>query len=267
MNLKNFQCYLIQLFYHKKYPFKNSIAIDVTSRCNLKCLNCQASCRQAPSDESISVEQINKFINKAIKLNYRWAHLDLYGGEPTLHPRFEEIIKSIKRYKDFNPGCTINIISNGTGPYVKNALSKLPNWVKRPLWNQDKGFRFEKKKYRQAFDSYNIAPIDLFKYKLFTDFSKGCWRIKICHGLALSRYGFYPCTPGASIDRVFGFDIGIKRLEDVNEKALRDQMKILCKYCGFFQEPNQEVTKEEASISWKKAYEEYQKQKPDLSLY
>ena len=258
---------LLPLIYHQKYHFRNSVAIDIISKCNLKCFNCQASCRQAPSDECISIEQVNRFIDDAIQLNYKWESLDLYGGEPTLHPQLGEILKIIIKYKNFNPDCRMQILSNGTGFHVKQVLSELPEWVQRPLWNEDKGFNFERAKHREKFYSYNIAPIDLKQYKFYKDFSKGCQVIKYCHGLALSRYGFYPCTPGASVDRIFGFDIGIKKLSDVTEKTLRKQMQILCRYCGFFHEPHRMVRKEEISITWEKAYKAYKERASILSLY
>ena len=71
-----------------------------------------------------------------------------------------------------------------------------------------------------------------------------------------------------NVDRVFGFDIGIKKLSLVSEEALRKQMNILCKYCGWFRLPQGGIVlTEKISPSWKRAFIEYRKQKPRLSLY
>jgi hypothetical protein len=95
------------------------------------------------------------------------------------------------------------------------------------------------------------------------------------NGLGLSRYGYYPCGGGGSRDRIFGFDIGLKSLSLVTEKALQNQLKQLCKYCGFYKTTNPinsrfknyRITKTKMSRIWKKAYEKYQQSKQTLSLY
>lgn len=254
---------LLWLVYHKRYTANNEIALDITTACNMNCFNCEASCYQAPSSEGMSLKQINKFVNESIKLRYYWSAIKLRGGEPTLHPQFFDILKLIKKYKDFNHNCKIIIVTNGIGKKVREILSNLPDWA--GITNS--GFNKKNSKQNYTFNSYNVAPIDLISYKFFTDFTKGCIRIQKCYGLALSRYGYYPCCPGANVDRVFGFDLGIKKLSFVNKLNLQNQMKILCKYCGHFKEPNEYVIKQKTSISWNKAYKKYEKEKPKLSLY
>jgi len=246
---------------HKKYYSNNNICIDITTLCNLRCFNCQSSVRQAPANDNMSVEQIEKFIKEAIDLKYYWNRISLFGGEPTLHPRFFEIVGALKRYKDFNPDCIIDVVTNGAGERVKSVLSKLPAWLSVENTMKKEGQE------SHPFGSYNIAPIDCPQYRFFTDFSKGCWRLSFCYGLELSMYGYYPCSPCMGVDRVFGFDIGIKKLSLVTEKALREQMKILCRYCGWFREPTEIIWTEKMSLVWKRAYLEYKRQKPKLSLY
>ena len=77
------------------------------------------------------------------------------------------------------------------------------------------------------------------------------------------------CGAGASVDRVFGFDIGQKGLSSVNDTILKNQLKLLCRYCGHYKENfgTDIISKEKMSASWKKAYEEYTIAEPKLSLY
>jgi len=246
---------------HKKYYSNNSLCIDITTVCNLRCFNCQSSVRQAPANDNMSVEQIERFVQEAIDLKYYWDRISLFGGEPTLHPQFFEILGALKRYKDFNPDCIIDVITNGAGERVNSVLSKLPGWLAVENTGKVEGQN------SHPFGSYNIAPIDCLPYRFFTDFAKGCSRVSFCYGLELSMYGYYPCSPCMGVDRVFGFDIGIKKLSLVSEKALREQMKILCQYCGWFREPTEIIWKEKISHAWKRAYAEYKKQRPKLSLY
>lgn len=112
----------------------------------------------------------------------------------------------------------------------------------------------------------NVAPVDVIYFGLYQDVTKGCLRTEKCH-MSLSRYGYYACSPGAHLDRVFGFDIGIKKLSSVNDTAFRKQLNTLCRYYGHFKEPNEYVTEGKMSKSWVKAYKRYKETKPKMSLY
>ncbi|MFI5324381.1 MAG: radical SAM protein, partial [Thermodesulfobacteriota bacterium] len=79
------------------------IEIEVMTNCTLSCFNCNRSVRQAPANEYMSLEQIEKFVTESIEQNWRWELINLIGGEPTLHPQLCEILKKIREYKDFNP--------------------------------------------------------------------------------------------------------------------------------------------------------------------
>ena len=124
-----------------------------------------------------------------------------------------------------------------------------------------------------CFSCYNVAPIDTEEFKN-KDFSKGC-AITEVSGLGLTRYGYYACGAGASLDRVFGFDIGIKKLNEVTNDKIKEQMKILCSFCGHFKYFSYDDPKkrsnwsfdEQISVSWENAYAKYRKSKPELSLY
>jgi len=150
-------------------------------------------------------------------------------------------------------------VTNGFGARVNEVISQLPDWV--TIDNS------RKKSNVNEFSSYNIAPIDLAEYKN-AGFAKGCSSLQRC-GLGLTSYGYYPCGPGASVDRVFGFNIGIKKLSQLNDTCLKSQLKILCQHCGHFKDDysSEKITAEKKSVSWQKAYEKYKKKKPKLSRY
>jgi molybdenum cofactor biosynthesis enzyme MoaA len=94
---------------------KRKIEIEITTRCSLACFNCDRSIRQAASNEDINVEQIKKFLDESIRLNWKWKEIKIIGGEPTLHPYFFEILDVIKRYTEFNSHCKIILSTNGFG--------------------------------------------------------------------------------------------------------------------------------------------------------
>ncbi len=237
----------------------NSVELEITTYCSLACFNCDRSVRQAPTGEYMSLEQIEKFVKESWNLNWQWERITILGGEPTLHPQFFEVLEIIKKYKDKNPACVVEIATNGYGPKVQEVLAKMPDWVK--IRNS------AKQSNRQNFSSYNLAPIDLKKYQN-ANFIKGCWVTEVC-GLGLTRYGYYPCGAGASVDRVFGFDIGLKKLADVNRHILKKQLKQLCRYCGHFKDSFEtgRVSEDKVSPSWEAAYKAHKIKKPELTLY
>jgi hypothetical protein len=247
---------------HATYHSNNKLGIFITTSCNLKCVNCQAASSQAPADDVMTVEQVQKLVSEAVKLEYFWDRIYLTGGEPTFHPQLLEIIDVIKRYKDFNPECQIMLETNGAGDKVQSVLNKLPDWV--TVFSSNK----KEDENGQIFFTYNIAPCDTLEYMLFPCFSKGCIMPANCYGLCASMYGYYPCSPCMNVDRVFGFDVGIKKLDQVSEKALRKQMNILCRYCGMFRElTGKTVLTAKISRSWKRAFAKYGERKPKLSRY
>jgi len=236
---------------------QNTLDINITYSCNLKCYNCCNSCRQAPSEDYMSVEQIGRFIKESIGQKRKWGRIAITGGEGTLHPCFFDIIQLLLSYKeDFSRPSNIELYTNGFGLEVNNVLRRIPKEI--AIVNT------KKQSIAQYFYSFNVAPLDL-KINKNTDYSNGCQVAQIC-GIGLNRYGYYMCALGGGIDRVFGFDIGRKSLP-AGDDLMIEQRKILCQYCGYFKTKLDIITAEEMSSTWKYAYENYKRKKPSLSLY
>ena len=251
-----------KLFSSKRFlPDHTQIEIDITTDCNLKCFNCDRSCRQAPSHETMSLGQIKKFVKESLDKNIKWRQIHVMGGEPTLHPKLFEIFEELKKITD-NTGGGIALATNGMSEKTKEILTRVPPWVR--IRNSGKTSA------ENRFDTYNLAPADDPLLR-FADFSKGCIIQSYC-GLGLTRYGYYPCAAGAAVDRVFGFDIGRKEIPLSNDNMEKER-KVLCKYCGHFKDPSGfrfrffSTREEKMSKTWKKSYENYQKKRPSLTLY
>jgi hypothetical protein len=223
----------------------NRVEIEITSRCSLNCFNCNRNIHQAPRNDLFTVKQMEKFISESLQLKWRWDYICLIGGEPTLHPDLFKLLTVVKKYKEWRPKCIVEIATNGYSPYVRSVLKKLPPWV--TIRNSHKTGR------KHRFDSYNVAPVDIPKFQN-SNFRKGC-RVTQVDGLGLNPYGFYPCGPGASVDRIFHYGIGIKTLSDVNLMSMSKLLDTLCQYCGHFKYNKNEklVTKQVYSKSWTQA--------------
>jgi len=235
---------------------RSSIEIDITYRCNLSCFNCNRSCGQAPSSEQMAVEQIQKFIKDTVENDVKWKSIRILGGEPTLHPDIIRILYLLREYiEHFSPDTSLHLVTNGFGRKVASVLSQVPKKVK--IENSSK------ESSEQFFHPFNVAPKDRIEFK-FADYSNGCEQTSKW-GIGLTPYGYYPCALAGGIDRIFGFDLGRKRLPSPDDSMV-DQLQVFCKLCGMFRYANH-TWQGVMSLSWEKAYAEYKKKKPSLSLY
>jgi hypothetical protein len=235
---------------------RTRIEIDITYKCNLKCSSCNRSCPQAPADERMTVEQIRKFVKESIGSNVRWESIAILGGEPTLHPDLLEIINILSQYKkQYSPNLELIVSTNGSGDFVKQMIDKIPKTL--ILDNSSK----EKKGIRHI--AFNDAPSD-HAWNVFVDYSNGCYVTSSC-GMGLTPYGYYCCPIAGAIDRVFGFNMGLKNLPS-DENSMKDQLSHFCKLCGHFLE-DLRFSRNKISPVWQAAYSQYHINKPSLSLY
>ncbi len=236
---------------------RKSIEINITDRCNLRCINCDMSCRQAPSREQMTVEQIAKFVKESIDNNMKWGKIRLLGGEPTLHPDILRIFDLLLGYKDnHSRECSIQLVTNGFGKTARKILSEIPEGIE--VENSQKESNY------QLFHPFNMAPVDN-RLNRFVDYSNGCRITTFVCGMGLTSHGYYPCMVAGGIDRIFRFNCGRKTIPSADDSMI-DLLRIFCKFCGHFM-PLKPTDKEIMSPTWAKAYEKYINRKSDLSLY
>jgi len=255
-------------------PNLDNIEIDILYKCNLKCESCNRSSAQVESEDYISIKQIEAFIAESINLNKKWNLINILGGEPTLHPKFLEIINLIlfNYIEIYSKSTTLQITSNGYSSYTKSILSKLP---KHPnLYIDKNSFKVSNK--IDYFTPFNNAPIDQKKYQNLDDFSNGCWVSSYC-GINLNKNGYYPCSIIGSIDRLFNGNKGEKKLSDISLEKQKERMNKYCRYCGnysdyesnfgdFIPRCEKDYYKENiVTQSWKKIYTRYNGLKPNKS--
>jgi len=213
----------------------------------------------------MSVSQIEKLVLESIASGKHWGRIRLLGGEPMLHPAIFEILEVLENYRrEYSPATKIEISTNGFGVEVNDRLGRVPGYIQ--VNNSRKSNRYQEK-----FDAFNLAPCDKWYYVL-TDFTNACKISSLC-GMGLNRFGYYPCTVAGSIDRVFGFNIGIKKLPD-QPQEFDEQKRTLCRYCGHFPSrsfipPEYKISLrgEPRSKSWVKSYQRFAEKPPILSLY
>lgn len=103
-----------------RWPHQNSIKIEwnLGKRCNYDCSYCPGSIHDNTSLHT-NIETLKSTIDHLMILG-KPIRLSFTGGEPTVHPRFEDLI----RYAKHVGISWISVTTNGTRPY--EFYSKLP---------------------------------------------------------------------------------------------------------------------------------------------
>ncbi|MDX1909828.1 MAG: glycosyltransferase [Bacteroidia bacterium] len=245
-------------------PNFQKIEIDITYACNLKCINCNRSSTQAPTAEVMDLARIEAFITESIHLGKCWELINLLGGEPTLHPQFQDIVRLIldAYIEPHAPHTLLQITSNGYGPEVQAQLGQLP---RHPQIIIDYA-SFKDDRTVPYFSPFNLAPAD-DPHASHSDYHKGCWVTSYC-GIGLNQLGYYPCGVAGGIDRVFRMNKGAGSLAELEQQA-RQMLDTFCRYCGNFSDyavnkgnfiPRHEkavLTQARMSPTWKNAYKTY----------
>jgi hypothetical protein len=224
-------------------PSRRFVEIDITYKCNLKCVNCNRSCTQAPSELEMPVRTIETFIAQSIDQGIPWKRIRILGGEPTLHSRFFEVVDRLMEYRRVhNPSVRLVVGTNFYGHRVQGALEQLPPSIaiKSTL----------KTSRTNRFRPFNVAPVDS-PFNRFADYTCGCRIMEDC-GLGLTPYGYYMCAVAGGIDRIFGYRLGRPTLPDAADTFV-DQMAAFCPLCGHFgfQWPTRQIRQ---SKTWCRAY-------------
>lgn len=206
-------------------PNLERIEIDITWECQVRCMNCDRSCRQAPTDERMTVEQIAAFVEQSVSTGKRWERITILGGEPTLHPDLDQLLDLLLAFREtYSPSTALVLASNGHGERTQQILENLPGGIQVRVTAKHSPLQ-------PTFEPFNIAPIDILELR-GARFSDGCWIAGDC-GIGLGPRGYYPCGVAGGIDRVFGLGVGLREIPK-RPGDLVTAMDACCRYCGHF---------------------------------
>jgi len=206
------------------------LIIDITYECNLGCINCNTACGIAPTTDHMTVAQIQKFVQESDEHKWQWDGILLEGGEPTLHPDLFQIIDTLKTSPSIGRLGVLGITTNGYGEGFPERLQLLKKrYPALYIRNTAKTGRHVK-----DHECFYVSPRDVGMEA--AQWERGCSMPFRC-GLALTPYGFYPCSQGAAIDRLFDTDLGVKSFKDVVDWGPKRLLEYwlnnaLCADCG-----------------------------------
>ncbi|WP_375578531.1 radical SAM protein [Marivirga tractuosa] len=185
-----------------------SFELHIAEHCNLRCRDC---CNISPLNPQkfmsvAEIEDICKFLKDSIQPDL----FKIAGGEPTLHPEIDEIIRIIKQY-EIAP--QIRVVSNGLlvhrmSEYFWHEIDQLTisNYKSAPV--KQRSLDLIKEKAKQYGFVTNIKYVEqfneIFLKEPFTDQKEiqriydDCWMRHRCHIIRNGR--FYKCTRAAYMD-------------------------------------------------------------------
>ena len=188
---------------------------DITTRCNLNCLNCDRLCGHR-ADADFDISDVDGMLKGFESIGVR--RIRIMGGEPVHHPRFVQLMTAISEWAESHPDVEIVVYTNGVSPPA-GGFGGIG------VRNTGKTSRVNR-----GFDPIMVAPADI---GVEADFSKGCWITRDC-GMGVGPDGLvYPCAAGAAIAIARGLGIGME-IEDISEEGFRAQREVLCRLCGHF---------------------------------
>ena len=108
-----------------RWPHQNSIKVEwnIGKRCNYDCSYCPSSIHDSTSSHT-DIETLKSCVDKLMTLG-KPIRLSFTGGEPCVHPKFDELVKYCKHV-----GVRwISVTTNGTRPYEFYASLPVDQYV------------------------------------------------------------------------------------------------------------------------------------------
>lgn len=227
---------------------------NITYVCDRGCPNCNRATRLCPSSEreDLSPEQFAKMLGDSARVGHKWLRITLTGGEPTMHPQFEQIVDAMMDYKrEHNPECKMCTYTYHHREFfekVERVKAKYPDFIV---------FDTKKDKPRIHLYAPHMAPVDDPKFGPGHAYI-GCHLGGHLCGLGYDSRGFFCCSLGAAIARIFALGIAVPNVADISRDVMIGQFKHLCSRCGFYNLAKPSPGNgEPISPAWKDAIERY----------
>lgn len=223
-----------------KHLCQKPINVLVTNRCNCQCGGCSQLCPSLPQSRQwdIPIDQL-QFNIKVLKTTGRT--IGIFGGEPMIHPNWDEIVNVLAQNQDIH----FWVYTNG----------KIPNKVV-PLKNVFYKIDFKPKGFSSVYRATMVAPQDCFisHNKDYWEIAQNCCNMwNGCWSLVYNNRA-YLCEPAAAFDWLdlgqdnwqFSSGWSLKLGKDPFNKSYHEicnQARKFCSRCGYcgnvFQKANE----------------------------
>jgi uncharacterized protein len=134
------------IFMEKEKPKEELLYLNITYRCNSRCLFCAADVAYKESPRQLSVQEIGHLIG-----DRRYLQIQLSGGEPTIHPDILNIVRLCRAHSDH-----VALLSHGrtfqSEVFSRDVLEAGINNIIVPLYGPDSESHDHVSKVRGSFD-------------------------------------------------------------------------------------------------------------------
>lgn len=240
-------------------PDIHSLELDITYACGFGCNNCNRMTVIAPGtrEQNVTPEQVRHLLADSVECGYPWWRFSVLGGEPTVHPEFEEIMEILCSYRAVhNPGLHIRLSTHGHGPGVAHKLA----WLREHHPEVEILNTQKTSPEQDDFDAINIAPQDLDPDWHASHQYEGCAIPSVC-GIGFNYMGFYVCAIAGAIDRIFSLGLALSEVKELDAERLMATYNSVCSKCGHYR-PLRENKTTLLSNSWRRALRQYQQGRP-----
>lgn len=231
-----------------------SIAIAITNVCNLTCGGCCQLIGHFPKEKLFftPIEEIHENILTAIRVaNQDWhkdwfpldrRRIDIYGGEPTIHPQWDEIVEMLYEFEDY----PFVICTNGVKQREvrKDGFSRFDYLKSKHLnssHHRNVFYRVDTKEPGRMFVPTLISPSDIESGKTPVDYAEQARRIcvhwveKYCQTLIYRNRGYF-CVNAGPMDWLWhggknGWRLDVEHPFDRTLDEINQQMRLFCHRC------------------------------------
>lgn len=203
-----------------KVWLNKSLELAINLTCNWTCIACDAFSQLRTTNivrkGTMTLEQIWHFIGEMHQRNAYFGRIRILGGEPTIAPRFLEIVKLLREELVLKGYVgQLEVITNGTNPEKIEPAKQYLNRV-----------RVSGEAAKQRAHTANLvhSPSTLGYV------GKQCNAPGHC-GWSLNYWGYYPCSSGAGLSRFHDWQRWQRLSLPVTLKETWPDLIDLCQHC------------------------------------
>ena len=204
--------------------------LSITNRCNLSCGNCAQLCGHFPAEKiwELSLSQIDQAIRSVKPYASPQNRVTIFGGEPTIHSQWEEVLQLVHSHAPFH--------------FIVNTNGRLGH---RPFQREKNvTYHVDTHPSDQQFLTTMVAAKDCIPEQAespayFWELAKKDCPIWETCGSALYNGKAYFCEHAAAMDHLFyegnsGWAVEEgKNPFDRTEAEIEDQAHKFCQHCGW----------------------------------
>ena len=209
------------------------IQILITNKCNMSCTHCSQMCPHQPKPFNMKLEEIENALSTLVDYP---GHIGLFGGEPTLHPQFKEILALLRKYVPVK--ARRELWTNGANyekyrseieeTFYKELVAYNEHEDQQPCWHQPN--QIAAKEVFSGMVTGDTANDESIMWKVIDN----CW-VQNRWSAAVTPQGAYFCEVAAARAMMIGEPQGIRIRKDWWKEPLqtyRFLKETLCPDCS-----------------------------------